>query len=56
MSINLKFYQVAPDKIHSVFCNGMQEATMHTGIYFYGNSLNSMLFLVKCLQKKKKIN
>lgn len=41
-------------EFHSVFRNGMQEATMPTGIYFYGNSLNSRLFLVELFAEKNK--
>lgn len=40
-------------EFHSLFCNGMQEATMYKGINFYGNSLNSRLFLVEVFAEIK---
>lgn len=53
LGISLIFIRLLLE-FHSVFCNGMQEATVHKGIYFYGNSLNSRLFLVELFAEKNK--
>lgn len=51
MGMNANFFQVASRV--PFFYNGMQEATMYKGIDFYGNSLNSRLFLVEVFAEIK---